>query len=103
MKPYWISWYSTAAMGAWELHSPWWVSGSRCSDDALTICAAVAAKDEEHAQSIVRKSYDKQVRNVQWRFCEEKEHGWSPFSDRFPRAKWMKWNPPPRGGNGGGT
>ena len=24
---WWISWYSDTAMSAFELHSPWWVSG----------------------------------------------------------------------------
>lgn len=95
MKPFWISWYTTFNMGGWELHSPWWISGTRFTDDDdrpdQTICAAVMAKNEDDAMRQIRAAYDKQVRNVEWRFCEEKPEGWAPFSDRFPRAKWMKW------------
>lgn len=48
MKSFWISWYHEQSFGAFELHSPWWVSGS--TDTANTVCAAVRAEDEEHAK-----------------------------------------------------
>ena len=40
---FWLSWCSVddtpTALGAFELHSPWWVSGE--GEDYSTICAAV--------------------------------------------------------------
>ena len=37
---WWISWYSDTAMSAFELHSPWWVSGYD-ADGNETVVAAV--------------------------------------------------------------
>ena len=55
MKSFWISWYHEQSFGAFELHSPWWVSGS--TDTANTVCAAVRAEDEEHAKRIVVEAF----------------------------------------------
>lgn len=94
LKPHWISWYqSQEKFGEFELHSPWWITGSYGDDDGATICAAVLAKDEEHARAIVRASYDDKTKaeGLQWRFCEERPVDWSPFTSRFRRAYWMQW------------
>lgn len=91
MNKFWLSWYHTEDMGPLELHSPWWVSGYRGSDDAATICAAVIATDETEAESLIRASYDTQPDGIDWRFCEEQTRDWSPFCDRFPRRDWMQW------------
>lgn len=96
MKRFWLSWYhSDVDHGAFELHSPWWTSGTRLFGETVsrTICAAVIAKNGEEARERVRLSYDRppEPDAIEWRFCEAKDDEWSPFNDRFQRAKWMAW------------
>lgn len=92
MKSYWVSWFHTPeTLGGFELHSPWWVSGLRCSDDADTVVAAIHADHEEGARDRVLRSYDVRPDDVEWRFVEERPDSWSPFCDRFPQADWMQW------------
>lgn len=92
MKSFWISWYSPPELGDFELVSPWWISGERLSDDALTICAAVRAEDEAGAEALIMAAYDKKPQSLEWRFCEELADDWKPgASDRFPAADWMVW------------
>lgn len=100
MSSFWISWFHKPAMGAFELHSPWWVSGSREVANRFTfdeghseptICAAVRAEDEAAAKEAVTAAYDMRPADMEWRFCEPRPDDWSPFSGRFPRADWMKW------------
>jgi hypothetical protein len=81
-------------MGKFELNSPWWISGE--NDDAHIICAAVRARSEDHAKLLIIMSHDVEhvewaSQDINWRFVEERPDTWSPFSDRFPRAEWMKW------------
>lgn len=92
-RPYWVSWWWVPALGGWELHSPWWVTGTRgeADDEAQSICAAVMATSEEAAKEVIRAAHDNRPRAIQWRFANECPEGWSPFTDRFPRRKWMKW------------
>jgi hypothetical protein len=99
-KNFWISWYWPQDLGGFELNSPWWETGARVAmsmktgkiiEETPTICAAVRAFDEEHAMTKVIASFDKKPSALEWRFCEEKPDGWSPFSDRFPRSDWMRW------------
>jgi hypothetical protein len=87
MKNFWVSWYSA---GSFELNSPWWVSGER-GDGAETICAAIKAEDVQAAKQVVVKAHDDPPTGIEWRFVTEHEAGWSPFSDRFPKAAWMTW------------
>lgn len=99
LRPFWISWY--AVRTDFELHSPWWTSGWRigCDDepDVPTICAAVMARDEEHARSLILAAYDEpRPDDLEWRFCSEKPAGWAPWvnpngTSRFQRAAWMQW------------
>lgn len=92
MSNFWLSWYcADDDMGKFELHSPWWISGTRMTDDASTICAAVQAEDEEAAKEVVSASYDIRPASLEWRFCEPRASDWTPFSERFPRWEWMKW------------
>lgn len=90
--PFWMSW-SDPALGDWELHSPWWISGYD-SQDLPTICAAVMAHSEDEAMDIARNAYDDREvgRGIEFRFCVQKEAGWSPFCGRFGRSAWMKWD-----------
>jgi len=87
---WWVSWYNPVSLAEFELHSPWWVSGYRCSDDFETMCAAVRAVDETHAKAQVEAAYDNPPSNIEWRFVEPLDDR-SPFSGRFPQSKWMAW------------
>lgn len=93
MRNFWISWIGPDH--GFELHWPWWVSGYRLGNDedgdTPTICAAVQAKDEDGAKEIILACHDERPKAIEWRFCSEREDGWSPFNSRFPRAKWMRW------------
>ena len=89
-QAWWISWYNTAPLSSFELHSPWWVSGYRCSDDAETIVAAVRAVDETAAWAQVQDAYDDEPDSLERRFTEPLTA--SPFTGRFPQAGWMAWD-----------
>ncbi|WP_428309285.1 hypothetical protein [Hydrocarboniphaga sp.] len=91
LRPYWLSWYWTKDAGSFELYSPWWVTGSR-EDGARTVCAAIIARDEEHAKKLVCESFDTPPADITWRFCERQPSNFCPFSGRFPRAPWMHWS-----------
>jgi hypothetical protein len=89
LKNFWVSWVALPEQGEFELHSPWWYTG--WSETGKSICAAVKATDADAARIMVFESYDKPPFKIDWRFVEERPDDWSPFSDRFPRAEWMKW------------
>ena len=93
----WISWYhSIETMGEFELHSPWWVSGYAMNEgeiEAETIVAAMPGElSEAEAEAFIKLAYDKKPKAIEFRFNNVKD-GDDPFSERFPRAKWMKWPP----------
>lgn len=96
LKKFWVSWYSPAKLGGWELHTPWWVSGYAMGDeeDVPTICAALHARDEAAAHQTIADCYDKETKitDIEWRFVEERPDDWSPFNSRFQRAPWMNWD-----------
>ena len=90
---FWLSWVHFEHMGPFELHSPWWISGVH-ADGGESICAAVQARDEEFAKWSVERAYDNPPEEraaLSWRFCKPRPRNWMPFTDRFPRAPWMKW------------
>jgi len=88
MSPeFWLSWYSPEPMSAFELHSPWWVSGY--TDNETIVVAAVRAESEEAAWASVRNAYDYPP-EMRERFIEPLTG--SPFSGRFPQANWMRWD-----------
>lgn len=91
LKNFWVSWYDKN-YGKWELHWPWWVSGERLSDGALTICAAVQAESADAAMILIEEAHDEpRPLPLEWRFVHPKTEDWSPFNSRFQRADWMKW------------
>lgn len=91
MKNFWISWEHREEYSGFELHTPWWITGS--GESYQTVCAAVRAEDEEGAKKVVLDSFDEtpQTDDFQWRFVQERPADWSPFSERFPKQKWMQW------------
>lgn len=96
MKYRWVSWYAVPGTitenGKFELHYPWWISGERGSDGAQTIVAAIPVVLEEEAHAVIQEAHDfKPAHKVdlEIRFNDLKEG--SPFCERFPRRKWMKW------------
>jgi hypothetical protein len=91
--PFWLSWYSS---GNFTLDHPWWVSGYRIVDSGATedsIVAAVMATSDADAMDQIRAAHDNDPKACEplWRFVIQKPDGWSPFSERFPRADWMVW------------
>jgi hypothetical protein len=90
MKRFWLSWYAKGA-DEFELHSPWWSSGWRTSDNAETICAAIIAQDEADARTQVQQAHTDKSVEIEWRFCNQRPDDWSPFCERFCRADWMIW------------
>jgi hypothetical protein len=88
-KKFWLSWITTVQQGEFELHSPWWHSGT--AQHGQIFCAAVKAVDADAARVIIHECYDNPPFSIEWRFVDEKADDWSPFCDRFPRARWMAW------------
>ncbi len=88
MKRYWISWYGCTTIH-FELDLPWWINGYRFEGQPM-ICAAVLAENEFQAKNKIKTAHDKKV-ELEWKFCEEKEDDWSPFSEQFPQKGWMTW------------
>jgi hypothetical protein len=86
---WWVSWYLREGQPAFELWSPWWVSGY--TDDQTIFCAAVIAEDEEAAMQAVIDSFDSEPDDLEWRFVEDRPADWSPFNDRFRASDWMVW------------
>lgn len=104
MNNYWVSfWLKETSASAFEYHGPWWISGYCSSNetpassiedvefDLISICAAVKADNDDHAKDLINKCFDPGYQLHEWRFCESRPDGWSPGSDRFPMADWMKW------------
>ena len=91
MNNYWISWVSEEKFGEFELHFPWWVSGSRGSDDAGILCAAVKAENKQLAAKLIYMAYDVVPEKIEFRFFEPRPLNWSPFTTRFQKSDWMKW------------
>jgi len=95
LVPYWVSWWTTLKMGSWELHFPWWISGEFLNpDDGVSICAAIKAKDEQDVKNLIINCYDSPElarENIEWRFIHKQKKSFKPFTDRFPKADWMKW------------
>jgi hypothetical protein len=97
LSSWWVSWYSDTSLSAFELHSPYWVTGYD-ADDNVIVCAMVLADDEGAAKEKIRLAYDEgphrpdSVAEMRWRFCDE--HEGKPFSERFPQSRWMRWEPP---------
>lgn len=94
MNNYWISWWHEPSFSPFELYSPWWISGE-AHDGAQSICAAIKAIDEHDARCIVLNSYDSLPDKLRFRFNSYREKDWTPFSDRFQKADWMKWDNEP--------
>jgi len=91
-KPFWVSWYGRA-LGPWEWHGPWWISGEEDGEDGANpiFCAAVLARDEDDAKARILAAHDAPPGDVEWRFVNEHDADWSPFGSRFRQAKWMRW------------
>lgn len=97
MKRWWVSWWHINGLGAFELHTPWWISGG--GGGAKTICAAILADDEAAAREKVLACYDTRPTALAFRFVEERPDDWAPWqlapgvegTPRFERAAWMQW------------
>jgi hypothetical protein len=92
LLPWKVSWYDSKLSRAWEYCGPWWISGET-GDGRRIFCAAVMAESAEAAKKVIADAHDEPLcyAALDWRFCVEREDGWDPFSERFPRAAWMVW------------
>ena len=90
-RNFWLSFIHTEEMGAYTLYWPWWVSGSRISDDARTVCVAIQATDDDAAKQMIFDAFDARPTAIEFRFLNEQPDDWSPFNGRFRRASWMAW------------
>lgn len=70
-----------------DCHWPWWISGER-GDGMKSVCVGVEYPTEERAWTELRRAFGDDIKE---RFAEERCADWSPFADRFQRAKWMCW------------
>lgn len=90
LQRYWVRWESSPE-APFEYHGPWWISGT--ADDVNVYCAAVLARSEDAARSVIASSYDspEDATRIQWSFVNVRDANWEPFSERFPRKAWMQW------------
>ena len=97
MHSWWISWYHHPLDSAFELHTPWWISGYTIEMDhqRSVIVAAVQAEDEEDAWRVVYAAYDHTPTHLEQRFCDEllpeDSLPWEHPGTRFELADWMRW------------
>lgn len=93
VKRYWCRFYAlTSEMPSFEYHGPWWVSGHTADDpEQVTICAAVCADSGDQAHALLDACFDPGHSMVGLDFCNQRADDWEPFSERFPRADWMRW------------
>lgn len=93
VKKYWVSWYGCyETLGAFTLYSPWWISGLTMDEpERQTLCAAIKTVSEDSVKEIIYAAYDKMpdAGAIEFRFIEECEDNWEPFSERFPEGAWM--------------
>lgn len=97
-QAWWLSWYSPQALGGFELHTPWWVSGwsfDKDENEISVIVAAVRANSEDEAFALIEASYDTPPDGgVEPRFIEpldEDEFPWNREGSRFQLGDWMEW------------
>jgi len=92
---YWVRWYHCyETMGAFELFTPWWCSGSTSDEPVREILvAAIKADSVDEIREILCNCYDKRPESIEISFIEECTDGsWDPVknvSGRFPFAEWM--------------
>ena len=95
LKPFWVSWYGKGTTFQFEYHGPWWIAGETEEIEPRKIfCAAVMAEDANEAWMVIVDGHDREAlaeERVEKRFASRRNKNWSPFSDRFPAAEWMKW------------
>lgn len=91
MRRYWISWWCTE-LDYRPLTDPpvegilgWWVSGTRCSDDAHSLVALVDAETEAKALLLLTDSWPE---FGELRFSEARDLWFVP-GDRFKMDDWM--------------
>ncbi len=87
MRIYWLSWENRNEFSNYELHWPWWISGS--GDGFNTICAAIVGRDEDAVREVVHDCYDARPDHIKFRFIEERPDDFVPYSDRFAWKSWM--------------
>lgn len=94
LQRYWIGWNHRPDYGQFSLGGPWWEDGpwETPIGTGRFLVSVVRTTSEEETMGVVRKSYLHEYPvDVEFRFCDWRPDGWSPFTARFPRAGWMEW------------
>lgn len=96
MKNFWVRFYvRDCDEDRFEYHGPHWISGyvgySDGNGERVIMLAAVRARDEAHAEAIIRAMFDARYAPERIDFVHERPDTWSPFASRFQRDDWMQW------------
>lgn len=81
---WWISWAQSPLALRVPLTIPpveYWITGTRWSDGAITICSIVEAESEDEAKELIQQYWPEAS---EWRFCVQRSPGWRPDPCRFP-------------------
>lgn len=83
-----LRWYGR---GSFEYEGPWWETGFEPGENGRrTFVAAVMAFDAEAAKEVIVRAHDQPAEwGGEWSWARVLDG--EPFSDRFPRAGWMRW------------
>jgi hypothetical protein len=88
---FWASFWTTTPE-RWEYEGPWWVTGEtgHHGNTATSICLAVQAESEEQVRAIIVAAHGGTAPD-EWRFVNPRQDDWTPYSNRFRPASWMRW------------
>jgi hypothetical protein len=101
MQRWWISWVEPVDESEdyrprnWPLPPSipaYWCSGWDGGSRAAMLCAVVDAETPEQAMDEIRAYWNPR----EWRFCEPRDEGWRPQSDRFPWPEQQEKTPMPQ-------
>ncbi len=99
-KKFWLSWFET---GPHTYLGPWWISGNSEQFNGISYSythvnhcfAAVMAASVYEAKSIIMNAHTEPHRTPRdFRFCEERDDSWEPFTERFPMKESFVWPNP---------
>lgn len=75
--------------GNYEIHSPSWVSGY--GRGPTVVFAGIAESEDDLMEHIEAHCLD-EGSSVEWRFVNERDDDYSPYTDRFPGpSSWHVW------------
>ena len=93
MTAWWVRWsHGSLVRPLRALPCCCWQSGSTMSGSIDYYVAALHAPTAEVAKQRIRACYEQRDRSgILFSTCDPKPVGWSPFCNRFPRERGMRW------------